>query len=125
MYDVGKLLVSIGYEMQAGDDWLLGFCIQKVEADIKTACNLSGIPHGMKKAAAQMMIGEFLFTKKNSGHLQGLSLDFEAAVKQISEGDTTVAYYGANTPETRLDAFIAHLMDSGKRHMASYRRLKW
>ncbi len=35
VYDVGKLLESFGYEMQDGDDWLLGFCIQKVENSIK------------------------------------------------------------------------------------------
>lgn len=32
LYDVGKLLSALGYEMQEGDDWLLGFCVQTAEA---------------------------------------------------------------------------------------------
>jgi len=128
VYDVGKLLESFGYEMQDGDDWLLGFCIQKVENSIKNECNVSSIPSGLKKVASQMVVGEFLFAKKGIGQLQGLNINIDAAIKQIQEGDTNVTFAfgnGSMTPEQRLDSLIAYLMVSGKSQFVRYRRLKW
>jgi hypothetical protein len=126
--DVGKLLESFGYTMQDGDDWLLGFCIQKVENSIKNECNVSSVPCGLKKVAAQMIVGEFLFAKKGIGQLQGLDIDIDAAIKQIQEGDTNVTFAfgnGSMTPEQRLDSLIAYLMTNGKSQFVRYRRLKW
>lgn len=128
VYDVGKLLESFGYTLQDGDDWLLGFCIQKVENSIKNECNVSSVPCGLKKVATQMVVGEFLFSKKGIGQLQGLNIDIDAAVKQIQEGDTNVTFAfgnGSMTPEQRLDMLIAYLVNSGKSQFVRYRRLKW
>ncbi len=128
VYDVGKLLESFGYTLQDGDDWLLGFCIQKVENSIKNECNVSSVPCGLKKVATQMVVGEFLFSKKGIGQLQGLIIDISAAVKQIQEGDTSVTFAlsdGSLTPEKRLDMLIAFLMQNGKSQFVHYRRLKW
>ena len=128
VYDVGKLLESFGYTLQDGDDWLLGFCIQKVENNIKNECNVSSVPDGLKKVASQMVVGEFLFSKKGIGQLQGLNIDIDAAVKQIQEGDTSVTFAfgdGSMTPEKRLDLLIAFLMQNGKSQFVRYRRLKW
>jgi hypothetical protein len=114
--------------MQDGDDWLLGFCIQKVENSIKNECNVSSIPSGLKKVASQMVVGEFLFAKKGIGQLQGLNINIDAAIKQIQEGDTNVTFAfgnGSMTPEQRLDSLIAYLMVSGKSQFVRYRRLKW
>ena len=128
VYDVGKLLESFGYALQDGDDWLLGFCIQKVENSIKNECNVSSVPDGLKKVASQMVVGEFLFSKKGIGQLQGLNIDIDAAVKQIQEGDTSVTFAfgdGSMTPEKRLDLLIAFLMQNGKSQFVHYRRLRW
>ena len=128
VYDVGKLLESFGYELQDGDDWLLGFCIQGVEASIKNDCNTSSIPCGLKKVAAEMIVGKFLFTKKSAGQLQGFDLNLDAAVKQIQEGDTNVTFAfgdGSKTPEQRLDLLLAYLMEHGKGEFVHYRRLRW
>lgn len=128
VYDVGKLLESFGYTLQDGDDWLLGFCIQKVENSIKNECNVSSVPDGLKKVTSQMVVGEFLFSKKGIGQLQGLNIDIDAAVKQIQEGDTSVTFAfgdGSMTPEKRLDLLIAFLMQNGKSQFVHYRRLRW
>ena len=128
VYDVGKLLESFGYTLQDGDDWLLGFCIQKVENNIKNECNVSSVPCGLKKVASQMVVGEFLFAKKGIGQLQGLEIDIDAAIKQIQEGDTNVTFAfgnGSMTPEQRLDMLIAYLMTNGKSQFVHYRRLRW
>lgn len=128
VYDVGKLLESFGYTLQDGDDWLLGFCIQKVENSIKNECNVSSVPCGLKKIAAQQTVGEFLFAKKGMGQLQGFEVNIDAAIKQIQEGDTSVTFAfgdGSMTPEKRLDLLIAYLIHNGESEYVHYRRLRW
>ena len=127
--EVGQLLETLGYTLQTGDDWLLGFSIQSVEARIKNACNVSSVPDGLKKSAVKMAVGEFLNSKKGMGALDGFSLNIEPMVKQIKEGDTDISYAVgtglAMTPEQQLDSYIKLLMNDGVGQFASYRRVAW
>lgn len=57
-----------------------------------------------------------------------LFFNLESAVKQISEGDTSITYAigdGNSTPEMRLDTLIDYLINHGKNELESYRCLKW
>lgn len=125
LYDVGKLLVSLGYEMQEGDDWLLGFSVQTAEAKIKNDCNISCIPEELTELAARLAVGEFLFAKKNMGTLQGFEIKLDAVATQIKEGDTTVSFGGAVSPEQRLDYLIACFTKPDPVQLARFRRLVW
>ena len=121
--DVTKRLESFGYEVTEADTWVLEFIIQKVENYIKNNCNIDTIPEGLHQIAVDMSVGEFLLNKKSTGQLTGI--DLEAAIKQIQEGDTTVAFAIDSTPEERLDNLISHLLNYGKGSFASYRCIKW
>ena len=121
--DVTKRLESFGYEVIEDDTWVLEFIIQKVENYIKSNCNIDAIPEGLHQIAVDMSVGEFLLNKKSTGQLTGI--DLEAAIKQIQEGDTTVAFAIDSTPEERLDNLISHLLNYGKGSFASYRCIKW
>lgn len=124
--DVTARLTSFGYEVTAGDSWGLDFIIQKVENHIKNDCNVDAVPEGLHNIAVDMVVGEFLLSKKSTGQLTGFNLD--AAIKQIQEGDTSVTFAigeGDSTPEKRLDVLISYLMNYGKDDFASYRCFKW
>lgn len=124
--EITERLASFNYTVTEADSWTLTFLIQKVENHIKNITNLSTIPEGLANVAVDMVVGEFLLNKKSMGNLAGF--DLETAVKQIQEGDTSITYAigeGSNTPEQRLDALIAHLMDYGKNELLSYRCIKW
>ena len=124
--DVKERLASFGYQVTEVDSWMLTFLIKKVENHIKNTCNVSSIPEGLGNVAIDMGVGEFLLNKKSIGGLTGF--DLEAAVKQIQEGDTSITYAigeGDLTPERRLDALIAYLMNNGKNELISYRCIKW
>ena len=128
VYDVWRLLEAYGYGVQPSDDWLIGFCIQKVDNSIRNKCNAPELPEGLMKLAAQMAAGEFFLAKKSMGQLDGFSLDFEPAAASIQEGDTSVKFAidaGSLTPEQRLDAFIAYLIKGDEAEFAKYRRLQW
>jgi len=124
--DVLLRLGSLGYVIKEGDDWMISFGIQKVESNIKNECNVTLIPDGLYKTAVEMICGEFLFTKKQSGKLEGFNLD--AALKSVQAGDTTVTFAvgsGSMTPEQRLDSLLSHLMSNGRGEFACYRKIKW
>ena len=67
LFDVSKLLESLGYDLKPEDDWLLGFTIQKVENNIKNDCNVLVVPQGLYYVAVNMTVGQFIFTMKSSG----------------------------------------------------------
>ncbi|MEA4831576.1 MAG: hypothetical protein VB118_03045 [Oscillospiraceae bacterium] len=124
--DVLLRLDYFGYVVNEGDSWVLSFSIQKIENNIKNSCNITSIPNELFNTVIDMVCGEFLFSKKSSGQLQGFTLNLDAAVKQIQEGDTSVSFGdGSKTPEQRLDLLIAYLMQNGKSEFVQYRRLKW
>lgn len=125
LYTVGKLLTSLGYTMQEDDDWLLGFSVQTVEAKIKNDCNIPCVPPELFELAARMSVGEFFNAKRGMGQLQGFDIDFDAAVKQIKEGDTTVSFDGTSSDEQKLNALIGWLLTPDERQLSRFRRLVW
>lgn len=126
LYDVGKLVQSLGYTMTDGDDWLLGFATQKIEQEIRNSCNVCQVPIGLFKVAAGLIVSEFLQMKRGCGALTPDALTFEPALKQLQEGDTNMVFdteHGLNA-EQKLDLFISH-MEQGRNQFITFRRLKW
>lgn len=122
-----KRLESLGYTIQDGDGWMIGFSTQKVENHINNSCNTTSIPDGLKCTAVDMICGEFLFALKQTGKLNE-AFDLEAAVKQVQTGDTNVTFAvgeGSQTPEQRLNALLSYLMTNGEGDFVCYRKIRW
>ena len=120
--DIKQRLQTLGYTATPVDDWMIGFCKDKVENHIKNSCNVTEVPAGLQSISINMICGEFLFGKKQSG--QSIGIDFEAVVKAIAEGDTTITFDTSASAEVKYDALIAYLMHS-EVDFATYRRIKW
>ena len=128
LQELDNLLKAMGYVMRPEDDWLLGFCVEKVEEQIKNACNVSQIPDGLNKTAVSLMAAEFLSIKLASGQTSGLeSLNFDPVVKQLQEGDTNIVYAVDATVSdfAKLMAYLNDLKTAAQAQFVSYRRLKW
>lgn len=125
---VRERVKSFGYEVKAGDEFALAFCVEKVRSTIKNETNLQDVPEGLEHVAVDMAAGEFLFSKKTFApkDLDGLDLDY--AVKQIQTGDTNTVFAtgeGSSTPEQRLTTFINYLLSHGRDEFGAFRRLRW
>lgn len=120
-----KRLESFGYTVQEADTWAIAFSIQKVENNIKNSCNTTVIPLGLESTAVDMVCGEILFVKKQSGTLE--DFDLEMMVKQVQAGDTniTFAVEKSVSVEQRLDTLFSYLINGGKDEFACYRKIKW
>ncbi|EIS9210376.1 hypothetical protein L0858_003731 [Clostridioides difficile] len=126
--DIEKRLQGFGYVLKDGDKWLIDFVREKIENIIKLDCNIGEIPKELHNIEVDMIVGEFLFTKKNMGQLDIESLNFEAVEKSISEGDTKVDFAigsGSQTPEQRFDTLVNYLLTYGKNKILTFRCLRW
>lgn len=124
--EVFKLIQAIGYTMTDGDSWLVGFCVQKVEQEIKNACNVQSVPLGLYKCATGLVVADFLTLKRANGNLDVESLNFEPVVKSLQEGDTQINYATetVSSGEQRLNLFLAACY-AGREQFIGYRKLKW
>ena len=120
-----KRLVSFGYYLEENDGWAISFAMQKIENNIKNSCNTTKIPDGLFHVAVDMVCGEFLFTKKQTGTLELDNIDFDGAIKQISEGDTTVSFADGVSDEDKFNQFLNYLMHHKEGDFVCYRKLKW
>lgn len=125
---VKERLQSLGYTVKDSDDIAINFAMQKVENTIKNDCNVSAIPDGLMNIAIDMVVGEFLTSKKTFAPNDLLNFNLDSAIKQIQEGDTNISFAvgeGSKTDEQRLDSFIDYLLNYGRDEFITYRRFRW
>ena len=125
---IKERLRSIGYAVKDSDDIAINFAMQKVENTIKNDCNISAIPDGLMNIAIDMVVGEFLMSKKTFAPNDLLNFNLDSAIKQIQEGDTNISFAvgeGSKTDEQRLDSFIDYLLNYGRDEFIAYRRFRW
>ena len=120
-----KRLVSFGYYLEEDDAWLICFAMQKVENHIKNSCNTIDVPDGLFYAAVDMVCGEFLFAKKQTGKLNLEDIDLNGAITSIHEGDVTVQFASGMSDEEKFNNFLNYLMHCGEGDFVCYRKLKW
>lgn len=119
-----KRLVSFGYELKDDDSWAVSFAIQKVENHIKNSCNTTSVPEGLFNVAVDMVCGEFLLTKRQTGQLTLTDLDFGSVVTSIKEGDTQVNF-GGDSDDAVFTTFLNWLIRGGEGDLVCYRKMQW
>ena len=125
MESVLKRLNSFGYIPKADDGWGICFASQKVENHIKNSCNTTSVPDGLLNVAVDMVCGEFLFTKKQTGKLKLNDLDLDGAITSIHEGDVTVQFASGSSDEDKFDLLVNYLLHNGEGDFVCYRKLRW
>lgn len=122
--DIKNRLASFGYTLLDTDNWMLDFAIDKVENYIKNTCSITEIPDGLYQVEIDRVCGEFLFSLKSTGNLEGFN--FEASIKEIKDLDTTVIYaVGSDSSEKQFDTLVDSLKNCGEKEILSFRRLRW
>lgn len=121
-----KRLGSFGYTLKEDDSWAICFAVQKVENHIKNSCNVTSIPEELFHIAVDKVCGEYLFAKKQTGKLELSDLDLSGgAIKQISEGDTTVSFADGASDEEKFNTLVNFLINQGEGELVCFRKIKW
>ena len=119
-------LKQLGYTATDDDLDQIDFELQKTLNYVMNYCNITTIPEILDPRIIDRVCSDFLYFKKNSGSLEGFNYD--AVIKQIKEGDTTIQYavgQGEDTPENRFDTFVKSLERGFDKWCTPHRRLRW
>lgn len=125
-------LLTFGYEVSEDDRQILSYLLGKTTEYVSNFCNFrrnpEDIPEALKYIVTDMTAGEFLRHKKTFApqDLSGLNLD--AAVKQVTTGDTSTVFETGDSSmsdEQRLDALIDYLLSYGRHELYNHRKVKW
>jgi hypothetical protein len=119
-------LKQLGYTATDDDIDQIDFELQKTLNYVMNFCNITTIPEILDPRIIDRVCSDFLYYKKNSGNLEGFNYD--AVIKQINEGDTTISYavgQGEDTPENRFDTFVKSLERGFDKWCTPHRRLRW
>lgn len=120
-------LEQLGYVATESDYDQVDFEMNKIiNYVINNFTRTNDIPETLDPRIIDRVCSDFLYYKKNSGSLEGFNYD--AVIKQIKEGDTTIQYavgQGEDTPENRFDVFVKHLERGFDKWCTPHRRLIW
>ena len=119
-------LQQLGYVVDLADAPQIEFEMTKILNYVKNFTNREDIPEILDNRIVDRICSDFLLYKKNSGSLEGFNYD--AVVKSIREGDTTVTYavgQGEDTQENRFDTFVKSLERGFDKWLTRHRRISW
>ena len=124
--DIIDRLGQLGYTATESDYAQIDFELQKVINYVINNFTRKDVPEILEPRIVDRVCSDFLYYKKNSGSLAGFNYD--AVIKQIKEGDTSITYavgQGEDTPENRFDAFVKSLERGFDKWCVPHRRLQW
>lgn len=120
-------LKQLGYTATEADNDQIDFELTKIRNYIiNNFTRRDKIPEILDPRIIDRVCSDFLYYKKNSGSLEGF--DYDAVIKSIKEGDTTITYavgQGEDTPENRFDAFVKSLERGFDKWCAPHRSIVW
>ena len=119
-------LHQLGYVVRTEDNEIISFELNTILNYVKNYCNITNIPDILDNRIVDRVCGAFLFNQKNAGKLEGFN--YETAIKQLKEGDTTVQYavgQGEDTPENRFDNLVKQLERGFDKWLTPHRSLRW
>ena len=125
---VVQRLLAFGLKLEDNDQWLIVYGMIKQFNHVKNSCNITVVPEELYEILIDRICGEFLFSKHKSKTLTLDNFDFDAAVKQLQEGDTNIQFAigeGSETDEQKLNNLINYLLTYGEGDFICYRKLKW
>lgn len=124
--DIIDRLEQLGYTATESDSAQIDFELQKIINYVINNFTRKDVPEILDPRIIDRVCSDFLYYKKNSGSLEGFNYD--AVIKQIKEGDTSITYavgQGEDTPENRFDAFVKSLERGFDKWCTPHRRLQW
>ncbi len=120
---VNNRLSNLGYLVTNEDSGDIEYLSKKMFNRVTNQCNIKEVHNDLEYTIIDMICGEFLFERKQTGKLEG-HFNLETAISSIKIGDTDIKYSN-ESDEKKLDKLISHLMFAGEDELKCYRKIKW
>ena len=122
-HEVISKLIKLG--IKEPDSFILENSIEKIKFYILNKSNQKQVPENLKYVWIERAIGEYLVFMLRIGKLEIDALDFGRIAKEISEGDTKVAYDNTKTSGDKFEVYTTYLQTYNEDEIKRYRRLVW
>ena len=121
--EISTKLLTLGIDET--DNFILENSIEKTKLYIINRTNQKKVPENLKYVWIERIVGEYISFMLKLGKLEIEGLDFGRIAKEISEGDTKVAYDNTKTTGDKFEVFVTSMQTSGEDEIKRYRRLVW
>ena len=105
--------------------WNLAFCIRRAETEVLDYCHINSVPSGLFQMLCDRSCGKFLYDLKQTGNLEIETLNLGGIMTSLSEGDIKVDFDKDASDEERLNMLLQIMMDSGRRQLTCYRKVRF
>ena len=116
-------LGGVGISPPAEDEALLGLLLDRAKAALLAQTGQKILPRELKEIAVDMAAGEYLLLQKHAGRLEGF--DQEYAIRQMSQGDTSITYAVEGSALSPLEMLIERLRTPPETLVQKWRRMRW
>ena len=116
-------LGELGLAPPAEDESLLEALLERAKGALLARTGQKTLPKELKGTVVDMAAGEYLLLRKKSGGLSGF--DQEYAIRQMSQGDTSITYAVEGRGLSPLEALIEGLRRPPEALVQKWRRLRW
>lgn len=123
--DVLGLLRMFQYEISEKDAFALCMSILKIKQEVLNYCNITAIPKESLVKFSEMVCGDFLYTKLNSGTLSIDAVSSAGAITALSEGDIKVEFGETISASEQLSGLLQKMISMEGGDFSCYRRLVW
>jgi len=105
------------------DEGLLKSMLKGARRKLLAQTGQHQLPEALKPAMIDMAAGEYLLFRKSMGSLEGF--DCEHAIRQVSQGDTSITYAIASEGQAPVDALVQRLLTPPSALITEWRRVRW
>jgi len=118
-----KRLGELGITPAPEDEGLLKSMLKGAKRRLLAETGQYELPGALKPTMLDMAAGEYLQFRQSIGRLDGF--DCDPAIRQMSQGDTSITYAIATEKKSPLDALIARLTTPPEAIITQWRRVRW
>jgi hypothetical protein len=118
-----KRLEELGVVLPVEDERLIKSLCKGAKRRLLAETGQYELPGALKPVMIDMAVGEYLLFRKSIGRLEGF--DQEYAIRQMSQGDTSITYAMASEAQSPVDVLIERLSTPPAALITEWRRLRW
>ena len=122
---VVERLVSFGYEPTEEDSWMIAYSMKGTINHVLNEINHKTVPDGLREVVVDMVCGEVLNAKLQSGQLNLSTMDLDGMIQSVKEGDTTVSFHAEGSDEMKLKELLSWLISGKGSDLLCYRKMRW
>lgn len=122
---VVERLVSFGFAPATEDAWMIAYSVKGTVNHVLNQINHTSIPEGLFEVVVDMICGEVLYAKYNSGQLNMDDVNLDSAVHSVQQGDTTVTFATSGSGGTSLTDLLDWMIKGKGCDLLCYRKMRW